>query len=121
MGVELDDFGTGYASLLQLRRLPYTGVKIDRCFVKDAAVDPEARLIVRCIIELAHGLGLSATAEGVEDEATAALLQELKCDQAQGFQISAPLKGVELAQWMLGDGAEWRKQFAAAPLLGTAA
>src|SRR5439155_26825362 len=73
-----------------------------------------------CIIEPAHGLGLSATAEGVENEATAALLRELKCDQAQGFQISAPLKDAELAQWMLGDGAEWRKQFAAAPLLGTA-
>lgn len=121
MGVDLDDFGTGYSSLLQLRQLPYTGVKIDRCFVKDAASDPEAHLIVDCVIKLAHGLGLSVTAEGVEDEETMALLCDLKCDQAQGFHISAPIKGTELAHWVLGAGAEWRHRLAAVPSLGNAA
>ena len=117
MGVELDDFGTGYSSLLQLRQLPYTGVKIDRCFVKDVAVDPEARLIVRCVIELAHGLGLSAIAEGVEDEATIAVLRDLECDQVQGFHIAHPFRGTELAHWLLGWGTEWRQRLAAIPAL----
>jgi EAL domain-containing protein (putative c-di-GMP-specific phosphodiesterase class I) len=117
MGVELDDFGTGYSSLLQLHQLPYTGVKIDHCFVKDVAVDREARLIVRCIIDLAHGLGLSATAEGVEDEATIAVLRSLKCDQLQGFHIAEPLYGTELAHWILGTGAEWRNRLAGIPAI----
>ena len=117
MGVELDDFGTGYSSLLQLRQLPYTGVKIDRCFVKDAAFDPEARLIVRCVIELAHGLGLSTIAEGVEDEETIAVLRDLKCDQVQGFHIAEPFRGTELVHWLLGSGAEWRQRLAAIPAL----
>jgi len=117
MGVELDDFGTGYSSLLQLRQLPYTGVKIDRCFVKDAAFDPEARLIVRCVIELAHGLGLSTIAEGVEDEETIAVLRDLKCDQVQGFHIAEPFRGTELVHWLLGSGTEWRQRLAAIPAL----
>jgi EAL domain-containing protein (putative c-di-GMP-specific phosphodiesterase class I) len=121
MGVELDDFGTGYSSLLQLRELPYTGIKIDRCFVTDAARQADARLIVSCIIELAHGLGLSVTAEGVEDEETAALLRVLGCDQAQGFFISEPLKGIELAHWVLGAGAQWRRRLNEFPRLGSAA
>jgi EAL domain-containing protein (putative c-di-GMP-specific phosphodiesterase class I) len=119
MGVDLDDFGTGYSSLLQLRQLPFTGVKIDRCFVKDAVTDREARLIVSCIVQLAHGLGLTVIAEGIEDRETIALLRDLGCDQAQGFGISAPLKGTELVPWVLGAGAVWR--FADAPLLDTAA
>ena len=108
MGIELDDFGTGYSSLLQLRQLPFTGVKIDRCFVKDAASDPEARLIVQCIIQLAHGLGLIATAEGVEDDETLDVLRELGCDQVQGFLISQPLQGTDLLPWVLGAGSKWK-------------
>jgi EAL domain-containing protein (putative c-di-GMP-specific phosphodiesterase class I) len=121
MGVELDDFGTGYSSLLQLRQLPYTGVKIDRCFVRDVATDPEARLIVSCVIQLAHGLGLTATAEGVEDQATLELLMELGCDQAQGFLIAEPMAGRDLAHWLLGPGAEWRWRLGPPDRLGTAA
>jgi EAL domain-containing protein (putative c-di-GMP-specific phosphodiesterase class I) len=101
MGVALDDFGTGYSSLLQLRQLPYTELKIDRCFIIDAARDPEARLIVKSLIDLAHGLGLTATAEGVENEATRDVLVELGCDHAQGFLFAKPLAGKELALWIL--------------------
>jgi EAL domain-containing protein (putative c-di-GMP-specific phosphodiesterase class I) len=108
MPVELDDFGTGYSSLMQLRQLPYSGLKLDVSFVQDAAVDADARLIVKTMIELAHGLGLTATAEGVEDLPTLSLLRELGCDNAQGFLIAPPLRPLELAHWVLGAGAEWR-------------
>jgi EAL domain-containing protein (putative c-di-GMP-specific phosphodiesterase class I) len=103
-GLSLDDFGTGYSSLLQLRQLPYSELKIDRCFVRDVAGAHESRLIVEAIVRLAHGLGLSATAEGVEDEPTLALLRRLGCDCAQGFFIAAPMAGAELVPWWLARG-----------------
>jgi EAL domain-containing protein (putative c-di-GMP-specific phosphodiesterase class I) len=102
--VSLDDFGTGYSSLLQLRQLPYSELKIDRCFVRDVATSRESRLIVEAMIGLARGFGLTATAEGVEDEATLALLAELGCDNAQGFLIAAPMEGWQLAPWLLDGG-----------------
>jgi EAL domain-containing protein (putative c-di-GMP-specific phosphodiesterase class I) len=102
--VSLDDFGTGYSSLLQLRQLPYSELKIDRCFVKDVATSRESRLIVEAMIGLARGFGLTATAEGVEDEATLALLAELGCDNAQGFLIAEPMEGWQLAPWLLDGG-----------------
>jgi EAL domain-containing protein (putative c-di-GMP-specific phosphodiesterase class I) len=101
IGVELDDFGTGYSSLLQLKQLPFSGLKIDTCFVKDAATDPEARVIVKSVIDLSHGLGLAVTAEGVEDEPTLELLEQLGCDFAQGFLIAQPMEPAELAPWVL--------------------
>ena len=67
IGLAIDDFGTGYSSLMQLRQLPFTEVKIDRFFVDDATTSRRiSRLIVKSIIDLAHGLGLTVTAEGVE-------------------------------------------------------
>jgi EAL domain-containing protein (putative c-di-GMP-specific phosphodiesterase class I) len=98
-GLSLDDFGTGYSSLLQLRQLPYSELKIDCCFVRDAATSRESRLIVEALIGLAHGLGLVATAEGVEDEPTLALLRRLGCDRAQGYHIATPMTGVEIVPW----------------------
>ncbi|HEY1605648.1 MAG TPA: EAL domain-containing protein [Allosphingosinicella sp.] len=103
-GLSLDDFGTGYSSLLQLRQLPYSELKIDCCFVRDAAAARESRLIVESVVRLAHGLGLIATAEGVEDEPTLALLRRLGCDRAQGFFIAAPMPGAELVTWWLTRG-----------------
>lgn len=108
MGLALDDFGTGYSSLFQLRQLPYTELKIDQCFIADAADDPEARIIVKSVIDLAHGLGLTATAEGVEDEACLDLLIALGCDRAQGFLIAEPIKASELVPWMLKSLDSWR-------------
>ena len=101
MSVELDDFGTGFSSLLQLRQLPYTGLKVDIAFIEDAVKDPEARLIVKSVIDLAHGLGLTATAEGVENQATLELLRDLGCDFAQGFFIAAPLEPREIVPWVI--------------------
>lgn len=113
MGLALDDFGTGYSSLLQLRQLPFTELKIDRCFVGDVATDPEARLIVKSVIDLAHGLGLIATAEGVQTEAVFEVLAELGCDHAQGFLMARPMKPIELAPWLLKSQTHWRRQCSA--------
>ena len=99
IGLAIDDFGTGYSSLMQLRQLPFTEVKIDRAFVADIEKSRDCRLIVRSIAELAHGLGLTATAEGVETLAQLELVKELGCDLVQGYFISPPLPGSELGAW----------------------
>ena len=99
IGLAIDDFGTGYSSLMQLRQLPFTEVKIDRAFVADIERSRDCRLIVRSIAELAHGLGLTATAEGVETLAQLELVKELGCDLVQGYFISPPLPGSELGAW----------------------
>jgi EAL domain-containing protein (putative c-di-GMP-specific phosphodiesterase class I) len=93
----LDDFGTGYSSLTYLRELPVSFLKIDRSFVRDLATDPGARAIVEAVVRLAHALGLTVTAEGVELDAHPALLCELGCDQLQGYYYSRPVpaEGVE--------------------------
>lgn len=108
MQLALDDFGTGYSSLLQLRQLPYSELKIDKCFVSDAATSHEAGVIVRAMVDLAHGLGLLATAEGVEDWQTLEFLRDSGCDSAQGFLIAKPLHGSALADWILRSAPQWR-------------
>ena len=99
IGLAIDDFGTGYSSLLQLRQLPFTELKIDRCFIVDLPSAHDSRLIVKTIIELAHGLGLVATAEGVETVEQLRLIRELGCDVVQGFLIAPPLEPGELISW----------------------
>jgi EAL domain-containing protein (putative c-di-GMP-specific phosphodiesterase class I) len=99
MGLAIDDFGTGYSSLMQLRQLPFTEVKIDQSFIADLPAAHDSRLIVRTITELAHGLGLVATAEGVETIEQLRAVRELGCDVAQGYLIAAPLPPDELLSW----------------------
>jgi EAL domain-containing protein (putative c-di-GMP-specific phosphodiesterase class I) len=82
-----------------LRQLPFTEVKIDRSFVTDLPHAHDSRLIVRSIIELAHGLGLVATAEGVETIDQLRAVHELGCDVVQGYLVSPPLDGDELIPW----------------------
>jgi EAL domain-containing protein (putative c-di-GMP-specific phosphodiesterase class I) len=108
MGMALDDFGTGYSSLLQLRQLPYSELKIDQAFVRDATASRESRLIIKALIDLAHGMGLSATAEGVEDIETLTLLREWGCDEAQGYLMSRPIAGPDLPAWIAASAAKWR-------------
>ncbi len=98
----IDDYGTGYSSLAYLRRLPVSEVKLDKSFVMGMKGDTTDALIVRSTIDLAHKLGLSVTAEGVEDEETLKGLCELGCDVVQGFLLSHPLEASELAAWMRG-------------------
>jgi EAL domain-containing protein (putative c-di-GMP-specific phosphodiesterase class I) len=99
IGLAIDDFGTGYSSLMQLRQLPFTEVKIDRAFVADAVRSRDCRLIIQSVTELAHGLGLTATAEGVETLEQLRLVHDLGCDLAQGYFISAPLEPDALKSW----------------------
>ena len=99
IGLAIDDFGTGYSSLMQLRQLPFTEVKIDRLFVKDLPRAHDSCVIVKAIVELAHGLGLIATAEGVETPEQLRFLRSVRCDVAQGYLIAEPLEGSVLRQW----------------------
>jgi len=99
IGLAIDDFGTGYSSLMQLRQLPFTEVKIDQSFVADLGRSRDCRLIVQSITELAHGLGLTATAEGVETIEQLRLIQELGCDVGQGYLISPPMQPQSLLAW----------------------
>jgi len=86
--VALDDFGTGYASLTHLRTLPIDGLKIDKSFVANMVTSPEDRAIVRGVIDIAHSLGKSVTAEGVETAEQVDLLRRMKCDLLQGWYFS---------------------------------
>jgi diguanylate cyclase (GGDEF)-like protein/PAS domain S-box-containing protein len=88
--LSIDDFGTGYSSLSRLQGFPVDAVKIDRAFISKMCVDAENREIVRIIIMLAHNLGLSVVAEGVETADQVAQLRELDCELAQGYFFSRP-------------------------------
>jgi diguanylate cyclase (GGDEF)-like protein len=92
MGVKIamDDFGTGYSSLSYLWRFPFHKVKIDRAFVLHLVDDAKVQLIVRSIVSLARSLGLRVNAEGVETDEQLKLLQELGCDELQGFLLGRP-------------------------------
>ncbi|MFV5214255.1 putative bifunctional diguanylate cyclase/phosphodiesterase [Azonexus caeni] len=89
--ISLDDFGTGYSSLAYLRRLPIDILKIDRSFVRDLHLEPDAAAIAHAVIAMAHKLGLGVVAEGVECAAQLALLREFDCEEGQGFLFSRPL------------------------------
>ena len=89
--ISVDDFGTGYSSLAYLKKFPLDTLKIDRAFVKDISVDPDDASITRAIIDLAHQLGLSVVAEGVETAAQLGLLTANHCDSVQGYYLSPPV------------------------------
>jgi len=99
--ISLDDFGTGESSLKWLKHLPVDELKIDRTFVGRLTTDPADFTIVRSIVELSHGLGMIAVAEGVEDEAVWDRLRELGCDVAQGWFISRPMDAAQATRWLL--------------------
>ena len=96
VGVALDDFGVGYASLAHLRSLALSEVKVDRVFVSRVDDSLADREVIRSLVQLAHGLGLHVTAEGVENASTAEWLAEIGCDSAQGFHFSEPAPWAEL-------------------------
>ncbi|GAB3749184.1 putative bifunctional diguanylate cyclase/phosphodiesterase [Lysobacter olei] len=89
--VWLDDFGTGFSGLSHLRRVPVDGVKIDRSFIADILRDPDDLALTSAIIAMAHSLGITVVAEGVEKEGQYALLRERGCDLAQGYWIGYPV------------------------------
>jgi EAL domain-containing protein (putative c-di-GMP-specific phosphodiesterase class I) len=100
--LSIDDFGTGYSSLAYLKKLPVDELKIDQSFVKNMETDGDDAKIVRSTVELAHNLGLSVVAEGVENEAVWELLRELGCDQAQGYHMGRPMPAGAFYEWSVG-------------------
>ena len=100
VGMSLDDFGTGYSSLVRLRRLPVGELKIDRSFVSRMVADDHDAAVVRCSVQLAHSLGLTVVAEGVEDDETWERLHAMGCDAVQGWLVSAALPADQATAWL---------------------
>jgi EAL domain-containing protein (putative c-di-GMP-specific phosphodiesterase class I)/AmiR/NasT family two-component response regulator len=94
-GLSMDDFGTGYSSLVQLYRMPFSELKIDKSFVMDVDSSEEARAIIRSAILLGHELKLSVCAEGVETQSALDFLYSLGCDKAQGYLIGRPMPAAQ--------------------------
>ena len=97
--LSIDDFGTGYSSLAYLKRLPVNELKIDKSFVMGMEKDESDAKIVRSTIDLAHNLGLSVVAEGVENQMILDKLRELNCDEAQGYYMSKPIPLPDFITW----------------------
>ena len=91
INISIDDFGTGYSSFGYLKHLPINVLKIDRLFIKDIMTDDYDKNIVNTVISLAHGMNLKVTAEGVETQEQYKLLQEMSCDEIQGYLFSKPV------------------------------
>jgi EAL domain-containing protein (putative c-di-GMP-specific phosphodiesterase class I) len=104
MRISIDDFGTGYSSLNHLKRFPIRSVKIDRSFIRDITTDADDAGIIKAIITMAHGMGLRVVAEGVETEAQFAFLDNLHCDEFQGFLFSPPVPLNEAGSLLLENG-----------------
>ncbi len=100
LSLSVDDFGTGYSSLSYLKRLPVSELKIDQSFVAHMEKGSDDAIIVRSTIDLAHNMGLTVVAEGVENLATYDMLKAMGCDFLQGYYISRPLPAEELSQWI---------------------
>ncbi len=96
--VALDDFGTGYSSLAYLHRLPIDVLKVDRSFIRAAAVSARDEVVLRSIVALGRELGLSVVAEGVQDESQVDLLLSLGCRVAQGFLLAGPTRGEDVPE-----------------------
>ncbi|WP_339028868.1 EAL domain-containing protein [Bradyrhizobium symbiodeficiens] len=94
--ISMDDFGTGYSSLSYLRSFPFDKIKIDQSFVRDLGANREAQAIIRSIVSLGKGLGVTITAEGVETEAELSCLRAEGCDEGQGFLFSKARPNAEI-------------------------
>jgi EAL domain-containing protein (putative c-di-GMP-specific phosphodiesterase class I) len=102
VGLTLDDFGTGSMALASLRRYPVQAVKIDRSFVAQLVNDHSAAALASTIIAMAHGLGRTVVAEGVEEGAKLEFLREQRCDLAQGYDMARPLSAQDMTALLLG-------------------
>jgi EAL domain-containing protein (putative c-di-GMP-specific phosphodiesterase class I) len=105
-GLAIDDFGTGYSSMQHLVRAPFSELKIDRAFVSYIDRDDECKAVVNVSIALAHELGMTVVAEGVETERIYDMLRDMRCDEAQGFWLSRPFAGHKAIHWYNG----WKEQ-----------
>lgn len=98
--ISIDDFGTGYSSLAYLSKLAINEIKIDKSFVLQMLNNKREEKIVHATINLAHNLGLSVVAEGVEDQQTLDRLRELGCDSIQGYFICQPAPADDFIAWL---------------------
>lgn len=98
--LSIDDFGTGYSTMLKLKTIPFSELKLDQSFIRDAAVDAEARYIVESSISLGQKLGLHLVAEGIERQEDWDLITELGCDEGQGYFIARPMNGQDVPHWL---------------------
>lgn len=99
MKLSIDDFGVGYSSLVQLARMPFSEIKIDRSFVAELCHSSESQAIVAAIIGMSEGLGMTTVAEGVEDLDTYMRLREMGCYAAQGYFIGRPMASARALAW----------------------
>lgn len=103
LGVRLlvDDFGTGYSSLSQLQKFAMDGLKIDRAFTMELGRSEQGEVFVRAIVSMAHALGMSVVAEGVEMREQLDMLHALQCNEVQGYFISRPVPAEQMLELML--------------------
>lgn len=99
IGVTIDDFGTGYASLNYLKRFPADALKIDKSFIQGITSAPKDAAIIVATIDMAHALGLTVVAEGVETVEQRDFLRDHGCDWAQGYFYAAPLEEAAFQKW----------------------
>lgn len=103
--ISIDDFGTGFSSLAYLNHLPVDELKVDRSFVLGMQESNDDQAIVESVVGLAHTLGCSVVAEGVEDQEALSTLENMNCDTAQGYYISKPQPADVMEQWLEDHGA----------------
>jgi len=101
-GLSIDDYGTGYSSLQQLTRVPFTELKIDQSFVREAALQETTRSVVESSLDIARKLGLKTTAEGIETPEHWDMLSAMGCDIAQGYLIAKPMPAGAIPDWVAG-------------------
>jgi EAL domain-containing protein (putative c-di-GMP-specific phosphodiesterase class I) len=113
----IDDFGTGHSALTQLKRLPVDELKIDKAFVTRSD-DAKDDAILRATIDLAHQLGLTVVAEGVEDDNSLARLATMGCEHAQGYGIAKPMAQEQFLAWLTQRRSAGRSSVVALPVAG---
>ena len=98
--LSIDDFGTGHSSLAYLKRLPVHTLKVDKSFVIDMDTDDDNASIVHATIDLAHNMGLTVTAEGVETRSVYESLKAMGCDYYQGYYVGEPMESAVIIDWL---------------------
>jgi EAL domain-containing protein (putative c-di-GMP-specific phosphodiesterase class I) len=106
--LSIDDFGTGYSSLSYLKRFPVEALKIDRSFIDGLGHDHEDTSIVEAIVTLAHALGLTAVAEGLETPTQLEALRVIGCDFAQGYLLGRALPAELIGDSPADDLTAWQ-------------